>query len=457
MLIYSISSCEDLIEIPYWVEWIELRVDLDSHLIDFLPKLQEYKVLVTDRSVSEAGKSERNIREKIAYYLSRERYDNVYYDLELDLIESDGEIEEIRDRLFISHHSFTNLDLLELGEKIVLAKSYEPCYVKIAQHCSSFKDLLQLTRLMQKYQKLNIIWLAMGEYGYIQRLLHSYLYSQATYVAKAGKETVQGQLNNESVEKFPHLLKKKLSQWGGLIGGTQVYKSLGLKFYNNYFAKHNISATYLPIYLKEGDVDDFFFLVEENHNLSELAYGFSITMPFKRRIAEKFGHKEISNLMIYGNEPKFFNTDYDALVRIKAKLNLVGKYKVLIYGSGNMAELALQVFSEQELYLVGRNTTRLNELASQRNNREIIDRFSAEIYFDLLINTSPIGMLGEDFSQVTGFSKFKYVIDLPYSQEEIPLSKQVLKENYISGQEFWFYQSERQLHLFKERIEYDKE
>jgi len=200
---------------------------------------------------------------------------------------------------------------------------------------------------------------------------------------------------------------------------------------------------------------DFFALIDSNRDLKQNCYGFSLTMPFKQSIPQLFNYHKTSNLLIYDEIPKFYNTDLDAWYRIKEKLEVLSIKSVLIYGTGSMAEIALTTFAEFDISITGRNKLKLQELGDRRKNIEIIDQISPEIYFDLLINTSPIGMKGESFSRETGISKFKYVIDLPYSVSEIPLQKEVEAGRYFSGKEFWVYQSERQLQLFKERIEND--
>lgn len=454
MLIYSITNEIELENIPKWAEWIELRVDLSPTLLNHLSALTCYQVIITERWNREGGKSSKSLSEKLDFFNSLSTQKNLYFDLEIDLLDDNIEKHIDFQKYILSYHSFQSLELSVMKDKLSKALSLNPFIVKIAQTCSSLLEVKELYQVIREFGG-KVLWVVMGEYGKLQRLLHPYLKSLGTFVAYDGRETVAGQINLSDVEKYQHLLSSKLFKWGGIIGGKQVFNSLGIDFYNNYFKENDMEACYLPINLKEVDLSDFFDLIENNEFLQETCYGFSLTMPFKQSIPSLFNHFQISNLLIYGKAISFYNTDFDALEKIKQAFNELSIKKVLVYGTGSMAEMALGVFSDYEIFLTGRNKNKLVEFQNRRKNIEIIDQISPEIYFDLLINTSPIGMKGESFSQETGISKFKYVIDLPYSISEIPLQKEVEKGKYISGRVFWVYQSERQLQLFKERIEND--
>jgi len=454
MLIYSISNQSELSSIPEWVEWIELRIDLSPGLTASLQDLTAYRVIITDRWFKEGGKSRRSITEKIEFYQTMLNFSNLYFDLEIELLNNDVNIDFNWERLILSYHNFESLVVADIHTKLLQALKLKPYMTKIAQHCDTLREVNELYQLIRNFEQ-KILWLIMGDYGKLQRLLFSYLESQGTFVSAPGAETVSGQLNLKSVAKYPHFFSSKPYKWGGIIGGEQVYDSLGLEFYNNYFRDNKLEACYLPVSLKESDLEDFFDLIRSSPKLSRYCYGFSLTMPFKKSIPKLFNYSKIANLLIYDGQVHFYNTDKDAFIKIRKKLDGLPIKTVLVYGSGSMAQLALDIFADYHVFLTGRNKTKVLKLASQRKNIEIIDQLSPEIYIDLLINTSPIGMKGESFSQKTGIRKFKYVIDLPYSQEDIPLQKEVQKGRYFSGREFWLNQSERQLQEFKERIEND--
>lgn len=82
MLIYSISQAEDLKEIPVWVEWLELRLDLCAELLNHLDSLTNYKVIITDRWIEEGGKSSRTISEKLLLFKSLLSLPNLAFDSE---------------------------------------------------------------------------------------------------------------------------------------------------------------------------------------------------------------------------------------------------------------------------------------------------------------------------------------------------------------------------------------
>lgn len=454
MLIYSISNQVELKAVPSWAEWLELRVDLAPNLVDYLPDLSEYKLIITDRWKGEGGKSERSRAEKLSFYQALSHYSNLYFDVEIELIEDFEEIVLESKRIILSYHNYHTLNITFLSELLEKAQRFKPAFIKLSQYCSSFAEVVKLYHLIHDQQE-KLLWVVMGDYGKLQRLLHPYLDSVGTFITSTGAETVSGQLNVSDVENNQHLLASKPFKWGGLIGGEQVYTSLGLEFYNKKFRDNNLTACYLPISLKKSDLSAFFELIESNPSLQQNCYGFSLTMPFKEEIPQLFKHSGISNLLIYDSEPHFYNTDYDAFSKVKQRLASLPINTVLVYGTGSMAEMAVRMFDNYQVFQTGRDKNKLEKLKDKRNKREIIDQISPEIYFDLVINCSPLGMKGESFSRETGISNFRFVIDLPYSLGEIPLQREVEVGSYISGREFWVYQSERQLQLFKERIEND--
>ncbi|MFA7057674.1 MAG: type I 3-dehydroquinate dehydratase [Candidatus Cloacimonadales bacterium] len=455
MLIYSISQAEDLKEIPVWVEWLELRLDLCAELLNHLDSLTNYKVIITDRWIEEGGKSSRTISEKLLLFKSLLSLPNLAFDLEIAMLEEVGDLGIDFQRVILSNHSFAPFSASLIQQRIKQAQHHKPFFIKLAQKCDSLQELIEFYNLINTYPQ-PILSVVMGRYSKLQRLLHQQLGSLGTYIVRAGKETVQGQLTLAEVEKFPHFGNNQKFQWGGLIGGEQVDSSIGIDYYNIHFRENNIPAVYLPLHIEEEDIALFFKLIENNRELNSTCYGFSLTMPFKATIPRLFSHSQISNLLIWGEEKRFYNSDRDAFMAIKQKLQQFPIDNILIYGSGSMARLAIEVFQDYKITLTARSKTKLAELRKEYELREIIDQISPSLYFDLMINCSSLGMNGESFSEETGINKFKYVIDLPYSQVEIPLQLEV-GEKYISGREFWRYQSEKQLQLFKESIENDKE
>lgn len=455
MLIYSISDELELKELPDWVEWLELRIDLAPELLNHLTNLTKFKVIITDRWSVEGGKSKRTIVEKLQLFRSLAHYSNLLFDLEIAMLEDVPEIGIESSRIILSSHNLGQFSASLVEERVEQAKKHNSFCIKIAQKCDSLQELRELYQLINNYSK-PLLSVVMGRYSKLQRLLYQQLNSLGTYIVGAGKETVEGQLTLQDVEKYPHLRSKRRYQWGGLIGGGQVYNSLGLEFYNKHFAEHNIDAAYLPLHIEQNEIATFFKFIENNRELNSSCYGFSITMPFKASLPQLFFHQEISNLMIWGKEKRFYNSDKEAFLKIKEKLKRFPLKSVLIYGSGSMARLAIEVFKEYKLTVTARSKSKLEELKKEHDYIEIIDQITPLLYFDLVINCSSLGMKGESFSEQTGINKFNYVIDLPYSQVEIPLQTEV-GENYISGREFWRYQSEKQLQLFKESIENEKE
>ncbi|OQY36624.1 MAG: hypothetical protein B6226_06285, partial [Candidatus Cloacimonetes bacterium 4572_65] len=214
-----------------------------------------------------------------------------------------------------------------------------------------------------------------------------------------------------------------------------------------------LNAIYLPIEVKDGEeLRQFITFITTNKELNRSCYGFSVTMPFKELLPPIFNKQGINNLLIWNKEKSFYNSDEDAFIEFRNRLNLDKSSSILIYGTGSMAKLAIKSFSNYRLLVAGRDENKLQNLAKEYCFIEVIDQKRYNNYVDLLINTTSLGMNGEDFSIVTGISNYKFVIDLPYSERRSCLELQTAKEDCFSGVEFWKEQSKRQLKLFKERI-----
>ncbi len=446
MLIYSISEYEQLYKIPIWAHWVELRTDLDESLYEAVPALSKYMVILTERCVDEGGESTRSINDKINKFSEYFEYDYVWYDIEIHELRSPQQLDIFPDRKILSFHNYFRYSDFYIKKKLINSYIHQANYLKLAQQLNSFLEIKEFFE-MNKNINPKLMIIPMGKYSKFLRILSHHLACSSNYVVEDGKETVEGQITSSDVEQYQLNEITSDWKWGGIIGGKQVFNSIGLNFYNHYFKEHNIEAVYLPIPLEKNDIANFFSFIENHPILKQKCYGFSITMPYKSFLPSLYNEHKIVNLMDY-QASKFYNTDLEAFIKIKETLSQSSIKSVLIYGSGNMAKLAAQVFSGWAISITSRNVKKLIPLSEDFPSIEIIDQNIKHRYFDLLINCSSLGMNGEDFCEVTGLNNFKYVIDLPYSKQEVALESYVDNDKYISGRTFWKYQAKTQLNIF---------
>ncbi|MBT7469180.1 MAG: thymidine phosphorylase, partial [Candidatus Cloacimonetes bacterium] len=308
-------------------------------------------------------------------------------------------------------------------------------FLKIALKIENYSDFTKLTKIFQKSNK-PIIFTGMGKLGKISRILHTHFGAVGTFVGLDDYQTATGQLTVTEAETYNLSTISQKTKIGGIIGGKQVEKSLGINFYNHYFQQHKIDAIYLPFNVE--NLTDFL-----NWQNSQNCFGFSVTMPFKTELTEN-----PINLFLPKSR-KYFNTDAVAFEKSIKFLKISKNEKILIYGSGGTAKTALSIFQNQA-YSAGRNLTKIKKLAEKFNCKIAVPNQK----FDVIINCTPIGMNGEDFLKKTKLQIAKKTIDLPYSNTKTLLIQKCEEEKtkFVNGKTFWKWQAEKQLSEFKKEL-----
>ena len=455
MIIFSspILEIDETIPLCGISDYHELRLDYLQKPIQFpLCKIKK-NYIITIRDCAEGGKNQCCLLEKIAYYQLVISKSNCLVDLELANYSADVPA----GNLILSYHDFSDqYDLHELESKVLSANQLPAKYLKIAVNITKYNQFHELANIIKLSNK-PVILVGMGKLGKISRLLYSHIGSVATYIAKSDKATVPGQLTTDEAELMKLNRITPATQIGGLIGGNQVYHSLGLAYFNSYFAKNDLPAAYLPFQID--DLEDFWRWI----NSSQISfYGFSITMPHKSSLTERLGIRsklKAYNLFLPKNH-KLYNTDMLAFGSAVDHLHISNNENILIMGTGNTTETALFALQDfPNVIVCGRNEIAGNRLA-EIYQRQFVN-FSAELPdVSLLINCTSLGLNGEDFWAETGLCKYSKtfssikVIDLPYSQKISSLITHCNENDfsYTDGKMFWQWQSERQLLEFCQAI-----
>jgi shikimate 5-dehydrogenase len=102
-----------------------------------------------------------------------------------------------------------------------------------------------------------------------------------------------------------------------------------------------------------------------------------------------------------------------------------------------------------------RNFPAAIELANEYKAKYLIPENLKGKYFDVLINTTPLGMNNEDLLDFAEGVDFETAIDLPYRAGDTPLGRhcKAAGKKYVSGEEFWTYQSKSQEKFFEAAIQ----
>ncbi len=428
-------------------EWLEFRLDFHPDFEKFPQNLIDSKTIITIRDVSEEGKCPSNFSNKISFYKEIISKYKCLVDCEIELYKRQF---FPTPNLILSYHDFAEkIDYKKLEYFINLSNSIPSKFLKIAVNIDKYSDFLELEKTISHSQKL-VLLVGMGKLGKISRLLYPFSGSIGTYVGLSEFPTAKGQITIAESEKFNLKDINKNTKVGGIIGGKQVEKSLGLEFYNKYFRKNNINAVYLPFVVN--DFNDFWDWFERSKNKCEF-YGLTFTMPFKTIIAEKLRSQLPTANLYIPTKNAIFNTDAIAFQKSIQYLKIKKGDKILIFGSGSTAETVLFSLSKfKNIIISGRNKKIGKLLASKYHKKFISLKYAVNLTFDLIINCTPIGMNNEHFFESTNLQFPMKIIDLPYSDKKTPLIQKCEQERipFVDGKIFWKWQAEIQLEKFAE-------
>ncbi len=440
--------------------YLEYRLDLTDDWSFIDEETVDERVILTIRDRSEAGVGV--IQKKLAPADQKARLYSDWIakygclvDMEHSLLNRLTAPELVRlDRshLIISIHCYNNnWEIIDIARRCLDIERSGCRYGKLALASDNWEKLLPLETLF-KTTSSKILLALMGEDGVSKRSLYRHMGAEGTYVCLSGKGLADGQLTVDLAEKLGLLTLTGKELIGGIIGGEQIINSRGLEYFNNVFREKKLDAVYLPFIIPFiiKDVEDFQSWLEAGTRKNRI-YGFSVTMPMKRKIAGKDGKRDQVVNLWDGNK-EFFNTDLTAMEQILKENNLLGTGRqVLIIGSGASARTSLKALKgKAEIFITSRNFPEAIRLCGKKRAEYLVPENLKDKYFDLIINTTPLGMKNEDLLDFAAGIDFEIAIDLPYRKGMTPLGRycRANGKKYISGEEFWQYQAVIQEHYF---------
>jgi shikimate dehydrogenase len=421
------------------LDWREFRLDYHPEPTSFPFDMVDEKTIITIRDVNFGGKLVFPLAKKLEFYQKICHQTACFIDLE---IENYQQTPIPSEKLIISHHHCKTFDKSELENIIEKANSISAKYLKIAVPITYYSQLNDIPNLLLQSNK-PVIFVGMGKLGKVARMLANHLGSAGFYVSSEGNPTANGQLTINETDKFNLRFHNQNTKIGGLIGGEQVYDSLGMKFYNQYFREKRINAAYFPFPV--ADLPDFKNWISECPFRAQF-YGFSITMPHKKAFITP---QNLLPAINYINFASNFmeNTDIFAFQNSFSYLNIKKNDSILILGSGGSAEAVLYQFHKtHKISMLARNEKRKLELKKYR--------FSAvtENQFNVVINCTPVQ--SDEMIALNETFQFNSVIDLPYQSQNTSLIDYCIKYKipYVDGKMFWNWQAEKQLEWFLKTI-----
>jgi len=448
--------------------FLEFRLDyLDKPLLA-LPKLKafltehgEATAIATCRREANGGKFAGNLAAEIDVLVKASGAGFYLVDLELESAEEakKGELEKLKEAgaaLIVSYHDFkatVNLD--------AIYKRIEPFhadFVKIVPTAKTLTDNVTLMRFIERMSdSANIIGICMGDAGVISRVLGVRAGSAFTFAAATpGEETAPGQIAARTlIETYRIDQVDAATKVYGVVGNP-VRHSLSPAMLNAAFRRETVNAVYLA--LQTTDLKDLVKLVQEIP-----LQGLSVTMPFKQDILPLLENTDpltakigACNTVLRAQDGKLygFNTDVAGItVPLERRMPLKGA-KVLVLGAGGSARAAVFGLKEKgaEVHILNRTAETAAKLAKQSGAKVFKREALAKTTFDIVINTTPVGMAGNKGAQLLDAKELnaKLVFDLVYNPVETPLLRLGKQKGIpvVTGVEMFVQQGARQFEIW---------
>jgi len=408
--------------IPASIQYIEYRLDLGSTPIAYADFTDRH--IITDKNIVDAADylaiQEQTQAQRPLLDVELQLYEQIQYRLDPT-------------RLIISLHQ-RDLDLQMIAK--LLSHSSHAQYLKLSLYCNSWQEVVQIAEMSEGTP--NLIFVVMGIYGKLQRILHTFLGSIGTYVYDQ-VSTAEGQLSLAELSRLRLQHFEPHTQVYGILGSEIVNRSLSFVAYNDYFATRHRPAIYLP--LPAQTPTEARYLISWLNQKLDLV-GLSITTPFKTLFSEYLTSTQKAINTLNFRTQTTANTDLLALRQALDSLAVNCAAEVLVYGSGATA-LAfisqLQHWGYQNLSIGARRLTEHSESISG-----IPCKAMQDMVYDLLINCTPLGCAEDD--DISVVPRARKLLDLPYNNTQTLLAKKFGCESkaFVDGKTFWRWQFEFQ-------------
>jgi len=457
--------------------FLEFRLDYLAKPALALPKIKEFlalnnasTVIATCRRAENGGKFAGSLATELDILIKAAEAGCHIVDLELESAEAlkAADLQKLRATgaaIIISHHNFK--DTRNLDEIYTRIARFNPDFVKIVPTAKSLSDNVTLMRFVERISDHStIVAVCMGDAGIISRVLGLRAGSVFTFAAATlGEETGPGQIAARTLVETYRVEEVDAATKVYGVAGNPVGKSLSPIMMNTAFRRETVNAVYLA--LQTAKVDDLVELIRDVP-----VHGVSITMPHKQAILPYLEHmdplsKKIGacNTILRAPSGEFagklygFNTDVAGIVApLEKRLPLKGA-KVLVLGAGGSGRAAVFGLKDKgaEVHIFNRTPETAAKLAKQAGakvfKRESFTSKKDPASFDVIINSTPVGMAGQKSAQILTpeeIQRTKFVFDLVYNPADTPLIRTArqLGIGVITGVEMFVQQGARQFEIW---------
>ncbi|KAG6558979.1 Shikimate dehydrogenase (NADP(+)) [Candidatus Rhabdochlamydia oedothoracis] len=378
---------EEILSHLDWIDAVEFRldlfIDLDLRQLRSLLKKLPIPILFTLRRQDQGGGFTRSEKIRLQFIEELCQLQPDFLDLEYDVPTS------FRKKLFFnypkihfiaSYHNFEKFPKLDP----VLSSLFTPYahFYKIAIHCSSCIEALQLLLLSKKHT--NLATIGLGERAQFTRLIAPILGMPLSYVALK-LQTAAGQLTLKDLQLYRFSTLNSTTVIYALLGDP-IDISLSPVVHNTAFAAQKKNALYCKIPCDKNELTECLSLIQQ------LPFkGLSITMPLKE-ITAAITHslQKAVNTLVIDSEITSFNTDGIGAVQALEKKTALFKKKIVLFGAGGVAQAIAQKAIDKGAFITFINRTREKAIQLAKIYRcrgGGIDLFP--LHYDIIINCTP--------------------------------------------------------------------
>ena len=448
--------------------FVEFRLDYLPNPVAIIPRLKtflyergEVTAVATCRRAATGGKFKGNIAAELEVLEKAALAGCHLIDIELQTAEhlKPAQLKRLRSRgsaLIVSYHDFESTkDLDKIFDRI---QPFQPEFVKIVSTAKTLTDNVTMMRFLERRRdEAELIGISMGDQGTISRVLGLRAGSVFTFAsAHAGEETGAGQIDARTLREAWRIDQIDASTKVYGVVGNPVRHSLSPLMQNMAFRRETVNAVFLP--LQTTRLSDLLTLAREVP-----LQGLAITMPFKSEILKHLektdalsGKIGACNTVVRAQDGKLygFNTDVAAVVRpLERRLQLKGA-KILVLGAGGAGRAAVFGLAEKgaEVFIWNRTAEAAKKLARQAKAKTIRKELLAKTSFDVIVNTTPVGMRGVKPVSLLEPKEInaRLVFDLVYNPIDTPLIRMAREKGLpvVTGVEMFVHQGARQFEIW---------
>lgn len=348
-----------------------------------------------------------------------------------------------------SQHDFEKVpeNLLEIYQNL---KATNADVVKIAVQTHDLTDTIAIWKLLRtaKQENQKIIPIAMGESGKWTRIMGLSHGALMTYASlDSANETAPGQVSAKDLEEVyrARQLDENTQIYGVLGNNTSV--SMSPYIHNETFKFHQLNAVFLPLQVQ--NIDSFIarMVKPETREIALNFGGFAVTIPHKETVIKHLdgiddsartigavNTVKIENGKLYG-----YNTDAHGF--IEPLLNSYGDLKdaeIAVLGAGGAARACVYALKQHgaNVTIFARDSRKSAALAAEFgvSHREffVADKKFSFGDYDILVNTTPLGMKGKAEGETPAFADQLHGLHLVYDLIYTPFQTKLLQEADIA-------------------------